>query len=296
MRLLPRALHESDRPSATAQWTTLGRALELDRPAAERIVDDPFAPYFLTASGRRALDVFRAGGPLLRAAERRRIAGIATSALCRHRCIDEYLLGALAEAEQVLLLGAGYDSRAYRFRRQVGTRPVFEIDLPAISRRKAAIVADHPAAFGDLAVDRVEIDFRTESLADKLRSGGMRPDAPTVVVWEGVAMYLGREAVATTLDTLAGICGAGSTLAMDCWQRVGGWRPYDQVRRFGEHAFRLVGEPISFVATPNELSALLSEHGFAVADLATSDVLTERYATAGRRCDDGLYVLAAERR
>jgi methyltransferase (TIGR00027 family) len=294
--LLPRELHETDRPSVTAQWTTVGRALELERPVAERIVDDALAPYFLTPTSRRVLGLLRAGAPLLHAAERRRVAGIATSALCRHRSIEEYLLAALPGTEQVLLLGAGYDTRAYRLHRQIAARPVFEIDLAAISRRKATIVAAHPEAFGTSTVHRVEIDFRTESLADKLRSSGMRAGAPTAVVWEGVAMYLVPDAITATLDTLAGVCGAGSLLTMDCWQRVAGWRPYDQVRKFGEQAFRLAGEPITFTARPVALRALLAEHGFAVTDVATSDVLTDRYATAGRTCDEGLYVLAADRR
>jgi O-methyltransferase involved in polyketide biosynthesis len=109
-------------------------------------------------------------------------------------------------------------------------------------------------------------------------------------------MYLVRDAIAATLDALAASCGAGSLLAMDCWQRVPGWRPYDQLRRVGERAFRIVGEPITFTATPAELSALLAEHDFAVTDVATSDILTRRFATDGRRCDEGLYVVAAERR
>ena len=49
-RLLPRELHDSQRPSTTAQAVTLYRALEHRRPAAQRIVSDPYAELFLTAS------------------------------------------------------------------------------------------------------------------------------------------------------------------------------------------------------------------------------------------------------
>ena len=62
----------------------------------------------------------------------------------------------------------GYDSRAYRFADQLAGRPVFEVDLPPLSRRKAEIVAAHPEQFGHTAIRRVEIDFQTQSLADEL--------------------------------------------------------------------------------------------------------------------------------
>lgn len=293
--LLPVELHRSDRPSSTAQWTTLGRALELRRPADERIVSDPFAPYFLSASTRAVWASLRAGGMAVRQAERLRIATIATSALCRHRFIDTHLLRALPGVDQILILGAGYDARAYRFRRELGARTLYEVDLPPISRHKADIVAEHADAFGRSEVRRVEIDFRTQSLPERLAESGFRNGAPTFVAWEGVAMYLSREAVAATLTALAQVCGTGSVVAMDCWQRVGGLGAYDQLRRLGERAIRLVGEPIAFVASPETVRKLLAEHGFDVADVATSERLNERFATDGRRCDEGLYVLAAER-
>jgi methyltransferase (TIGR00027 family) len=293
--LLPVELHRSDRPSSTAQWTTLGRALELRRPPTERIVNDPFAPYFLSTSTRTVWTALRAGGGAIQHGERLRIASIATSALCRHRFIDTQLLRALPEVDQVLILGAGYDARAYRFREQLGARPLYEVDLPPISRHKAAIVTKHPDAFGRSVVHRIEIDFRTQSLPGQLAESGFRAGAPTFVSWEGVAMYLSREAVAATLAALAQACGTGSVLAMDGWQRVGGLGAYDQLRRLGERAIRLVGEPITFVASPDTVRELLAERGFRVRDVATSDQLDGRFATDGRRCDEGLYVLAAER-
>jgi hypothetical protein len=83
---------------------------------------------------------------------------------------------------------------------------------------------------------------------------------------------------------------------MDGWQRIDGTSGYDQLRRIGERAVRLVGEPITFVASPDELRGLLGEPGFRVTEIATSAVLDQRFATGGRRCDEGLYVVAAERR
>ncbi|MCW2655882.1 MAG: S-adenosyl-L-methionine-dependent methyltransferase, partial [Jatrophihabitans sp.] len=78
---------------------------------------------------------------------------------------------------------------------------------------------------------------------------------------------------------LTSVCGPGSVLAMDCWRRVGGRSVYDQLRRLGERAIRLIGGA-----------------GFDVLDLATAGEMTRRYATAGRHCDEGMYVVAGRLR
>ena len=287
------ALHTSDRPSSTAQWTTLGRALELNR--RERIVTDEYAPVFLSGPSRVLLRSFTASGPALRTAERLSVAGLAASGLCRYRFIDEHLLTALPDVEQVMILGAGYDTRAYRFATEIGPRPVYEVDLPPLSRRKAAVVASRSDLFGHASVHRVEIDFRTQSLPSRLAGSGFSPGAPTFVAWEGVSMYLTRAAVDATLDALASVCGPGSVLAMDFWQRAGRAAWLRRVRLRAERGMDLIGEPIGFALPAADAAALLAPHGFDVIDLAEADEMTKRYATGGRVCDPGMYVVAARR-
>lgn len=294
MRLVPRELHTTDRPSATAQWTTLARALELDRPAPQRIVTDHYAPVFLTPTYRAVLQALRVGGPLVRRAERVDVAGLAAFVLCRHAFIDDHLLRSLTDgAQQVVVLGAGYDARAYRFADQIGERPVFEVDLAPLSRRKAAIVQKHRALFGATRVRRVEIDFRRDSLDERLRSAGFVVGARTFVVWEGVSMYLSADAVSATLRTLSQVCGAGSALAMDFWYRLDGAGAADQVRRIGAQTIRLIGEPVTFGLHPQAAPEFLQQHGFEVTDLAESTELAARYATDGRHSEKSVYVVAA---
>jgi methyltransferase (TIGR00027 family) len=290
---LPRALHKTARPSSTAQWTTFGRALELSRDEDERIVTDVYAPVFLSARSRRLIAPLKAAGSLVRTAERWELAGLAASGLCRHRFIDEHLVAAVPSVDQVMILGAGYDSRAYRFSTEIGPRQVFEVDLPPLSRRKAGLIARNSELFAHASVHRVEIDFRTQSLGDRLAGSGFMPGAATFVVWEGVSMYLTRDAVRGTLDALAAACGPGSVLAMDYWQRIRGGRLYDRLRHAGERAVRLIGEPIEFAIDAGDVAGLLAPSGFAIDDLAEADEMTARYATGGRRCDDGMYVVAA---
>lgn len=169
---------------------------------------------FLSSTSRALIAPLRAAAPVLRGAERLEIAGIAASGLCRHRFIDDHPQAAVPDVEQVLILGAGYDSRAYRFAGEIGDRPVYEVDLAPLSRRKAEIVSTNQGLFEHATVNRVEIDFRTQSLADQLPGSGFTAHARTFVVLEGVSMYLTQQAVHGTLGALASLCGSGSVLAM----------------------------------------------------------------------------------
>lgn len=291
-----RPLHLTDRPSATAQLVAVWRAMELARDPRQRIVSDEYAPVFLDAAGRAAIATARLGQPVIHAAERLDLAGIATHVLCRHAFIDEHLLRAVEDdAAQVVILGAGYDSRAYRFAKELAGRPVYEVDLPPLSRHKASVVAARPDLFGHASVRRVEIDFRTQSLPDRLRSKGFGVGAVTFVVWEGVVPYLSQDAVVDTLASLAELCGAGSVIAMDVWDGAGGHDRYRALRRLAARSLSWIGEPISFGMPPNQMTTLLAEHGWPVVDVAQAEELTARYATDGRRCDPSVYALAAQR-
>jgi O-methyltransferase involved in polyketide biosynthesis len=106
-------------------------------------------------------------------------------------------------------------------------------------------------------------------------------------------MYLDAAAVAGTLGALAQLCGAGSVLAMDYWQTVRGPGGYLARRLVASRGMALIGEPIGFAVDAAEVPSVLEPHGFVVDDLAEGAEMTARYATGGRRCDPGMYVVAA---
>ena len=161
--LRPFAHRLQSRPSLTAEAVTMARALEHLKPPAERVVDDPWAHLFLSTPARRALNAW--SGSFTARVFRRLGASGTTYVPLRHRFIDEHLVTALdAGVAQVVLLGAGYDTRAYRFADQLDGRPVFEVDLAPISRAKAATIAKHSEQFPDANVVRVEIDFESQAL------------------------------------------------------------------------------------------------------------------------------------
>ncbi len=277
------------RPSQTAEAVCLLRAIEEARPAATRILDDPFALTFLGPLSRAGLALAPHTGDL--------VPGLATFVVCRHRLIDDALLAALARTdapiEQVVVLGAGYDARAWRFADELAGRPVFEVDFPATQARKERILRGRDLPPAD--VRRVPIDFQVDRLDDVLLRADFVPGRPTFFIWEGVSMYLRREAIVATLEALHALGGPGSVLAMDFWFLLDDPGLRAMLNRAGARLVSLVGEPITFALPPEEAPSLLARHGWQVSDLADAAELERRYVRDGRRAWPAMAVLVAVR-
>jgi methyltransferase (TIGR00027 family) len=281
-------------PSQTAEAVCLMRATEQRRAAQERIVDDPYAKLFLGRLARAALASWDVSGKLGEFAARLS-PGMAAYVLTRHRFIDDCLRRALArDVGQLVLLGAGYDSRAYRFAAALNGRPVFEVDFPATSRRKARILARRTDSLPPVDVRRIEIDFETDSLADRLREAGFRPRVRSFVVWEGVSMYLTRSAVKATLTTLHAISAPRSELAMDFWYLLDAPDLVTSAYRMSANLLSLLGEPVTFGIHPEDVGPFLARLGYRVRDLADTAELERRYVRDGRRVLPGNYLVHVE--
>jgi len=194
-----------------------------------------------------------------------------------------------------VLLGAGYDARAYRFHEQLAGRPVFEVDLAATSRRKAGIIERNRGHFPEANVHRVEIDFETDSLPDTLVAAGFERGAMTFVVWEGVIMYLTRTAIKATVTALHELSGPGSMVAMDCWYLVDAPGPLGSMRRAAPGAIALIGEPVTFAMHPEDMPDFLRRLDYEVVDLADHAELEARYCHDGRTVEPSMFVVAARR-
>ena len=129
--------------SRTAEYMALFRALETNRSPERRLFADPLAASFLS---RPLIDVARAGRlPGLRSVVPwvidRRYPGPRPSAVARTKVLDDALVAAIARGvEQVVILGAGYDSRAYRLP-GAGRLRVFEVDHPDTQTVKRRVLA-----------------------------------------------------------------------------------------------------------------------------------------------------------
>jgi methyltransferase (TIGR00027 family) len=264
--------------SKTAEYMAFFRALESVQPFRSRLFQDRLASAFVGRKLRMALRVadIPLVGRLLPAFIDRRWPGARTSGVARTRFIDDIVESELnAGARQVVILGAGFDARAYRMA-AMADAAVFEVDHPATSAEKRTRVQ---AALG--AVPRhvrfVAVDFNKDSMADAIGAAGFDPTRRTIVVWEGVTNYLLKEAVDTTLDW----CAALPRESVVVFTYV------DQMVLDTPHAFegtaRLFatlgksGERWTFGIDPALLPALLAQRGLALEQDAGAASYRARY-------------------
>jgi methyltransferase (TIGR00027 family) len=192
-----------------------------------------------------------------------------------------------------VLLGAGYDMRAYRFAQSLRGRPVFEVDHPATSRRKARILARHRDELPAARVERVEVDFEVQSFRTELRRAGFSERHRTFFIWEGVSMYLTRSVVKKTLHTLRAMSAAGSQVVFDLWHLPDTHDVVSAARRFSAHFLALLGEPVTFGLHPEDAAPFLQRLGFRVQEVADAPLLRRRYFTATTHIYPTNYVVRA---
>jgi methyltransferase (TIGR00027 family) len=271
-----------NRASRTAEQVALFRALETAR-GHDRVFDDPLAVRFLPGGYRVLARAARVRPVGLRLSEfiDRRWPGPRPSAVARTRLIDDLVVEALARgARQVLLLGAGYDSRAYRLP-GIDRAAVFEADHPATQAVKRRLVRGAVRPERRRHVHYVPVDLLREDLGDALLAAGFAALEPTVVVWEGVTNYLSEPAVDATLRRLASLTATGSSLIFTYVDR----RVLDGSLDAGNwpEAVRRAGEPWTFGFDPATLSGYLAGRGLRLAlDMSTREAAVRYLEPLGR--------------
>jgi methyltransferase (TIGR00027 family) len=186
--------------SRTAAYMALFRALEFTLPSGQRLFEDRFASAFLPPRLHFIVYLSRIHwmGDLIRAYIDRQWPGARTSAIARTKFIDDAVEAALRSGVvQVVILGAGFDARAYRIP-SMDRAVVFEVDHPSTSARKQQVLE---SVLGSLPrhVRFVPIDFTAEVLSDVMSAAGYDPSRRTLFILEGVTNYLTEAAVDGTL-------------------------------------------------------------------------------------------------
>ena len=261
--------------SRTAEGTAFSRAVESTRPAGERLFYDPYAKGFLS----RALNAIANSRVLATLviwnSERTNPGGI-SFAMVRTRYIDECLRARIDDGiQQLVVLGAGYDSRAYRFDGLKGRVKVFEVDHPATQKVKKEKVEK---LFGTLPdhVVYIPINFDEEKLARKLLEGGYDRHLKTLFIWEGVTMYLTAEAVDETLAAIVDNSGEDSSVIFDYIYEGavdGTLKGSEKWRKVAER----LGEPPSFGIEDGTVGQFLKKRGFDRVNDMSVESLTNHY-------------------
>lgn len=202
----------------------------------------------------------------------------------RTRAIDD---GIAADAHrgtrQLVLLGAGFDARAWRLDVLSGST-VFELDHPDTQRTKReAIAGEKPLA---RRVVWAPVDFTHESLDDALARAGHDPNAPTTFVWEGVTMYLSKDAIDATLAVVSRRAAPGSSLLATYHDSA--FAPESVLL---DVLVRMAGEPFRTRLSPDDVRVLVARHGLRVERDEGSDVWSQRYlGEPGYRTNERLVI------
>jgi methyltransferase (TIGR00027 family) len=182
-------------PSRSAELVTLLRAV-YSLPEAWPQLEDTHAAGLLRSSGHRLVYQFcarRAGLSTVTGMARMLLGESHLYIPLRTLYIDAVLEQALARSvRQVVLLGAGYDTRAFRAAERYPELRCVEVDLPATQALKREALAEHPA-LGRGQVRMVSADLRQPGWTRALAEAGLSGREPTLFIAEGLLPYLSVE-------------------------------------------------------------------------------------------------------
>lgn len=258
-----------DTPSRTAAYVAFARHAARLLPRELQLVDDPYGAAFASPWMARLIEwrAERGAGSVLAnnwLAKR----GILYMQV-RTRVIDDAVrMFIAAGGRQLVLLGAGYDTRAIRLPELEHAR-VFEVDHPATQRHKREVLTklgvDSPSQY-------VVWNFEQRPMAQlgtELTASGHDATAPTLTIWEGVTMYLPEPAIDASLRAIAGWSAAGSRLVMTYFATehlgglggAGGPGGASLSTRLAAAMVARMGEPWRFGWAPAELPGYLAARG-----------------------------------
>jgi methyltransferase (TIGR00027 family) len=278
--------------SMTAIGIAIVRAMESEKPEADRVCYDPYARQFVNSALYHFVKFFDRLGY-----SERRGPGVMGFLTVRERHIDEYLKSGLANnVQQVVILGAGYDARAYRFEEFKQSVKVFEVDHPATQQAKMKRLQK---TFGEVPshVTYVPIDFNTQTLEQRLPECGYDEHAKTLFIWQGVTQYLTLEAVESTLAFVVHHSGCGSSIIFDYMYTslLDGTVQRGEVTKMRRDRW-MSNEVLAFGIPEGTVTTFLEQRGFTQVHDANYRYLHDTYftgANARRTVADGYAIASA---
>jgi methyltransferase (TIGR00027 family) len=198
--------------------------------------------------------------------------------IARTKYIDDIFVHAGIEGfSQILLFGAGFDSRGVRFQSELKDAKIFELDAPTTQTmkieqyRKRGIDVPSNLTF-------VPINFEKESVAQKLNEAGFTQGMKTLFVLEGVLQYLKPESACATFETIKDQAGKGSWLVFDyAHASVLHGKENQQGEEGMMKRLDKYGESWQFGLEEAEVEPLLNKYGFQILDRKSPKELEEAY-------------------
>lgn len=263
-----------EKPSKMAEGIALHRISELTLPEDVRTCYDPYAVYFLSEETLKIFNSLQNDPEKAKTAaeeHERLYPGFHNSIVARVRYFDDFAEKSVDEGiEQIVMLGAGYDTRAYRIE-GLKKLKVFEVDHPSTQSFKTRKIKEIFGSVPDHVV-YVPADFEKELFAQKLFEGGYDSSKRTLFIMEGLTMYIPPNAVVETLKFIIENSGKGSRVLFDyihesiingtCEMEIG-----ENLRDYTKEQ----GEPLQFGIKEEEIEDFLTQFGFSEVQNITGD-------------------------
>jgi methyltransferase (TIGR00027 family) len=200
--------------------------------------------------------------------------------IARTRFFDELVEQALARnLPQIVFLGAGYDTRPYRFAAQIQDTRIFEMDTLPTQQHKIAALGQAGVPIPNQVV-YVAIDFETSNLPASLAEAGFDSALRTLFVWEGVTYYLSSSAVDGVLNFVHENSPPGSSICFDYARLSPQALDDESVKQLGGHMrSNYAAEPVKFGIQAGELESFLVQRGFKIGEHLTPEDMHARYLT-----------------
>ena len=264
-----------------ARWSAGAKAFEYTLPENQRVINDPYAHFYSGQVGTQMVAAMSRINPAIRK-------GI----VLRARYFDDYSRQCLGEGfQQVVLLGAGYDSRYLRMK-ELHTIPVYELDLESTQKIKKTLTR---RLLGRLPsnVRYVGINFAVDSIIDKLYAAGFDSQRRTLFIWEGVTLFLNQEIISETLGRLAELR-EGNRIIFDF---IPPELVDDETDYMGNRDLlklcASINEPLTFGCSRERMKALLPTLGFSDVNIVSMREANQQYAGSDR-IEDSYYFATAE--
>jgi methyltransferase (TIGR00027 family) len=263
------------RPSETAMGAATLRALAAMDERKEIKGPDYLAELFLTEEHK---------GPLKDQAIREwviksRIApGMYEFMIARTTFFDDVVEQALREnIPQIVFLGAGYDSRSYRFKDIIKDTRIFELDIKPTQQRKKELLHQAGISISDQVVF-VSINFNTDNIGEVLNLAGFDSNKKTLFVWEGVTYYLSAPVVDDTLSIIRSNSPVGSLICFDFASPSPEILNNEDVKKLREMMrSNYPGEPTQFGIKYGEIESFLSSRGYNIIEHLNSKDMERKY-------------------
>ena len=276
-----------NRRGNTAFGAAAVRLIEQYEPEDKRLFNDPVV-YHLTFPLLRFLLKFKFMRDYYIRLSDKIIPGIIGGQICRTKFIDDKTLSVLKDMEQILILGAGLDTRAYRLK-GIEQKIIFEIDLPDVQRYKKQKLVKYLGKL-PVSVKYIPIDFNKTKIESVLDNSSFNFNKRTLVIFEAVTQYITADAVDEVFKFISKLPNNSYLLFTYVLK--------DAIERKTESAKKLMDwsekkkYPFIFGINPSEIASFLKGYSLEIIEDVGTEFYQEKYLKPVNR---NIVILEAER-